>query len=424
LERCVVPRLRLLSLACLRAALVAAAALILADLPAAGGLDPDAVRQAVLLIGAGAAVGAAAAGFQTHPRRALGLIPIAATGLFGALLAAVFNPLPWFPILAMTLGLFAGVAGPAFRAATQAAVPVRLPATPIDAVGAVLALLLLALIGAGVLSPAGAWCGALAAVLGLVAFAAWLLLFIPALELVVEWLVWPMYDIVAHGPGADRIPRRGPLLVVANHSSYADPFWVSKVVPRKVVPMMTSVFYDLPGLRWMMGHLVGAIRVQAATFRREAPELREVVDRLRRGRCVLLFPEGTLRKREEQLLLPFGQGIWHILKELPQTPVVVCWIEGGWGSFASYCAGPPMKNKRLDFRRRIDIYLSEPLILDALMLADHRTTRDHLRRACLACRRGLGLAAPREDVPSDACNGQGSDEAAEAQPDRSVNERS
>ena len=81
--------------------------------------------------------------------------------------------------------------------------------------------------------------------------------------------------------------------------------------------------------------------------------------------------------------MPFGQGAWHILKELPQTPVVVCWIEGGWGSWASYRGGPPMKNKRLDFRRRIDIYVDEARPLDAAVLAGHHATRDHLRRACL-----------------------------------------
>ncbi len=205
-----------------------------------------------------------------------------------------------------------------------------------------------------------------------------------------------MYDVRVHGPGADRTPRRGPLLVIANHSSYADPFWLSIILPRKVTPLMTSVFYDLPVLHWLTAHLIHAIRVQASAFRREAPELHEAADVLRRGGCVLLFPEGGLRRREDQVLMPFGQGAWHILKELPQTPVVVCWIEGGWGSWASYRGGPPMKNKRLDFRRRIDIYVDEPRPLDAAVLADHHTTRAYLRRACLECRRRLGLPAPDE----------------------------
>jgi 1-acyl-sn-glycerol-3-phosphate acyltransferase len=160
---------------------------------------------------------------------------------------------------------------------------------------------------------------------------------------------------------------------------------------------MTSVFYDLPVIRWLMVYAVGAIRVQKGAFRREAPELRQAVERLRRGGCILLFPEGILRRKEEQLLMPFGQGVWHILSELPQTPVVVCWIEGGWGSFASYRGGPPMKQKSLDWRRPIDIAVAEPRVLDAAVLADHRTTRAALRQACLDCRVWLGLPIPEEE---------------------------
>ncbi|HVS37401.1 MAG TPA: lysophospholipid acyltransferase family protein [Gemmataceae bacterium] len=395
-------RLRLIGLACLRAAVVGVAAVVLADMLAVQAAS-DEPRRLALLIGVGAAVGCAVAAFQLHPRRSLGLAPVAATGLAVALCAAAFSSVSWSPAFCVTLGLFAGLAGAALRAVVQEATPRRLPALPIDAVGAGVMLFLLARIATGGLAPSAWWCGLLAAVCGATAIVAWLTAFVPTVELLVEIAVWPMYDIRACGPGADRIPRRGPLLIIANHTAYADPFWLSKIVPRKATPMMTSLFYDLPVIHWLMVHLVRAIRVQASSFRREAPELQEAVKVLRRGGCVLLFPEGGLRSREEQLLKPFGQGAWHILKELPQTPVVVCWIEGGWGSWASYRGGPPMKNKRLDFRRPIDIFVDEARPLDAAVLADHHTTRAHLRQACLECRRRLGLPTPHETEKPEHC---------------------
>ncbi len=376
--------LRRIDSACFRAAVVAAAA-------AALGRTPP-----VLATGVGAAVGCAAAGFQVNPHRSLGLVPLASTGLFALLLAAALSDAPWSWGFCLSLGLFVGAAGPALRAILQAVVPQRLPAAPIDAAAAVLTLLPFALIEKGALVPAGRWCDFLTAASGVAAVAAWGLLAVPTLELAVEWILWPMYRIRAHGPGAGRMPRRGPLLIVANHSSYGDPFWLSVIAPRKTTPMMTSVFYDLPVIHWLMVHAVRAIRVQAGRFRREAPELAEAAAVLRRGGCVLLFPEGALRKGETPLLGPFGQGVWHILKEAPRTPVVVCWVEGGWGSFASYRGGPPMKNKRLDWRRPIDIAVAEPCPLDPAVLADHHTTRAHLRRACLECRQWLGLPIPDE----------------------------
>jgi 1-acyl-sn-glycerol-3-phosphate acyltransferase len=134
-------------------------------------------------------------------------------------------------------------------------------------------------------------------------------------------------------------------------------------------------------------------------FRREAPELREAVEVLRQGGCVLMFPEGILRRKEKLILRQFGQGVWHILREVPDTPVQVLWIEGGWGSYLSYRNGPPGKGKRMDFWRRIDVAVPEAERLDAEVLVDHRTTRRYLMRKCLESRRILGLDVPEGPIP-------------------------
>src|SRR5262249_54904465 len=142
------------------------------------------------------------------------------------------------------------------------------------------------------------------------------------------------------------------------------------------------------------------IRVQDATFRREAPELQEAIEVLRRGDCVLLFPEAILRRKEELMLRQFGRGVWHILRAVPQTPVVVCWIEGGWGSYTSYKNGPPMPHKSLDWRRKIDIAVTEPQVLEPSLLADQRATRRYLMRVCREARGFLGLPVPPDSAVS------------------------
>jgi 1-acyl-sn-glycerol-3-phosphate acyltransferase len=168
--------------------------------------------------------------------------------------------------------------------------------------------------------------------------------------------------------------------------------------------MLSSNFFDLPGLRWFMVHIFKAIRVEAGRIRRELPELEEAIRRLDEGRCVVVFPEGWMRRREEMPLRHFGQGVWHILRARPQTPVVVCWIEGNWGSCFSHKDGPPMKTKKFDLRRPIDIVVSEPHTLPADVLDDQQSTRGRLMRECLGLRRELGLesfqALPQsEDEP-------------------------
>jgi 1-acyl-sn-glycerol-3-phosphate acyltransferase len=394
----------LVGLSAFQALLIVASAVLVAE-----ALGPEGagwgLPQVLQMVGLGLALGGAAASLQGHPHRSLGLVPYGAAGAALAIPWALLEVEPGdAPDAAcFLLGLAGGLVLVPLRAAYLAALPADARGNGAALSNAATVQLTAALAGAllalGEVGP-GAPFALLAGLACLGAVLTGWLLCMPAIEVVVELALLRMYRIRAHGPGAGRLPQSGPLLLVANHSSYADPLWLGKVVPRRLTPMMTSVFYDKPVLRWLMRRVVGAIRVQAGRFRREAPELQEAVTALRGGRCVLIFPEGILRRTEEKLLRPFGQGAWHILREVPEAPVVVCWIEGGWGSFASYRGGPPMKNKKLDRGLHIDIAFSEPRPLPAEVLADQRATRTYLMRACLDCRRHLGLEVP--PLPGDA----------------------
>ncbi len=369
------------------------------------------VLETLFLVGSGSALGCAAAGIQKHPRRNLGLIAPAATGLLLALvwIAVAFagGVLPWLPCF--LLGFCGGLVNVPLRSGYLAAVPadtrgnaMSVMNTAIYLLTSLLALLLVGLARLDLLTTEGAQLGFLAALAALGAVLALVLLFRQTLENIFDVVLWPIYRVRARGPGVGHMPARGPLLVVANHTSYADPIFVGKIVPQLIHPMMTSVFYDVPVVRWWLVNVFRVIRVEATTYRREAPELTEAVAMLKNGECVVIFPEAMLRRTPEQLLRAFGQGVWHILREVPETPVVVLWIEGGFGTFFSYWNGPPCKNKRFDFWRHIDIGVSEVHPLPPSILVDHRTTRDYLRRTCLECRRYLGLEMPTETKDKEA----------------------
>jgi 1-acyl-sn-glycerol-3-phosphate acyltransferase len=376
---------------------------------------PDGLRgmlTAVVLAGVGAALGSATAALVANPRRCLGLVPLGAAGLVAALLWALAvvspdGPVPAVPCL--LLGFMSGLINAPLRAAYLAAVPAdargnatAVMNTAIYVMTVVLAGLLVGVTHAGLLDSALAQLVFLTVLATLGAVVAGVYLLPPLFELACAWMMLPLYRIRAHGPGLEHVPTTGPLLVVSNHSAYVDPFWIGKVMPRKITPMMTSIFYDRPLLRWLMRWVVRAIRVQEARFRREAPELAEAVGVLRRGGCVLVFPEGMLRRKEVPMLKRFGQGVWHILRQAPSTPVLVCWIEGGWGSYPSYRGGPPFTNKRMDHGRPIDVALAVPVVLPEEVLADHRATRAYLMKACLECRRHLGLEVPAEPEAESA----------------------
>jgi 1-acyl-sn-glycerol-3-phosphate acyltransferase len=360
------------------------------------GVDRISLPRVLLVVSAGVAVGAVLAGVQRDLRRSLGQVPFVASGLLLSLAWLAFSvDQPLLPCLA--LGAFGGAVSVPLRANLQAA-------TPADARGNSMAVmntanylsmtaLSVAIAGlaiVNVLTPVGQiWTLAGLAALG--AGIAWWILRREAMEFFFEIVLWPMYRIRGAGPGLASFPVAGPVLIIANHACWLDPMFLAKVLPRKLIPMMTSDFYDLPLMRWMMKNVVEAIRVQASSFRREAPEIADAVAALDGGEGVVIFPEGRMRRRDNVPIWQFGQGVVQILKQRPATPVVICWIENNWGSFTSYRGGAPTKNKRPDLWRHIDVAVSEPIICDPVLLEDQRATRAQLRRLCLEARKGLGL---------------------------------
>lgn len=236
-------------------------------------------------------------------------------------------------------------------------------------------------------------------------------LFRPWLELTLEVLVWGAYAVRGRGPGLVDFPRTGPCLVIANHACWMDPGFLGKVIPRPITPMMTAAFYDLPVLRQIMVAF-GVIRVPEKAMKRDTSELQEAVAALDRGECVVIFPEGYLRRTEEQPLRRYGQGVWQILKARPGTPVFACWIEGAWGSYTSYYNGKPTKNKSVDVRRPILVGVSAGETVPADVLTEHLRTRIYLMNRTIASRAYLDLPElPRYDVPAKS-----EDRAEEADP--------
>lgn len=399
-------RISLLFLAGFWGLLMAGSGAIFAFTHALSLSDPQIdLLQALLLVAFGSAAGAFLAGFQGHPRRALGLVPIGSLGMLAALAWAGWSR-DSLDEPALMLGFMAGLVIVPLRAMYQGSVPADARGNALAVSNTanyflviVMALPVYGLTQAEFITGKGqVWLiAALAA--GAALTAGWLF-FREILELMAEFLAWPLYRIKGRGPGLVDFPMQGPSLVVVNHSAWLDPVWLAKVLPRRLTPMMTSIFYDKPILRWLMVRVVHAIRVEASGFRREAPELQEAILALDRGQCVVVFPEGRMRRRDNQLLHRFGQGIWHILRERPATPVVPCWIEGGWGSYFSYCNGPPTSNKPFDRWRRIDVAVSEPEIISSDVLADHRATRTHLMKACLRAREYLGLKSTSAPAPT------------------------
>jgi 1-acyl-sn-glycerol-3-phosphate acyltransferase len=340
-------------------------------------------------------MGVVVSGIHHHPFRIIGIAPLAALGI---LVCAIIgqSESDWHgPAVAMAL--FIGLAYVPLLTAFQVN---QSEATRghggalLHAGWSLLTFALLAVLLTHRADPSAAKLGVGRAVLVLAiigALFAVLVFFREMFEFIVGLLLFPMYQVRAFGPGAHQLPWRGPVLVIANHAAWLDPLFLGKFVPAPITPMMISRFYDLPVISWFVRKVVGAIRVPDVAMRKDAPEINEAIAALDRGKCVIIFPEAWLRRKEESELRRFGRGIWQILKARPNTPIFACWIDGNWGSFFSFKNGPPMKNKRIDILRKIRVAVLEPFCVDTKTLEEHMATRTALMKKVLEARALFGL---------------------------------
>jgi 1-acyl-sn-glycerol-3-phosphate acyltransferase len=342
-----------------------------------------------------ATVGGLVSGLNRHPFRHGGFVLCGALIVAGSILCLRFWDPGLGPLLGLGFGLGLSIA-PLVNFYLTWTTPRRygVAASLIVAVACAAAFVLAAILvnlGDDAAAARTPLLDILVVVTGLAAGGSLASFFRPAMEGTAEILLWFAYRIRAYGPGLDHLPTRGPCLLIGNHAAWFDPLFLAKFAPAPITPMMTSKFYDLPILAWLMRHVIGTIRVPDKSLRHEAPELKEAVAALDRGECVVLFPEGFLRRKEDVPLRRFGRGVWQILSDRPQTPIFACWIEGSWGSYFSYRSGPPTKGKRFDFWRPIRVGVTGPIVVDAALLKDHMATRTFLMRQVAEARRPLGL---------------------------------
>ena len=127
---------------------------------------------------------------------------------------------------------------------------------------------------------------------------------------------------------ADRVPREGPLVIVANHLNIIDPILVCAVTPRRLRPMAKRELFETPLVGWLCW-LYGAFPVRR--FSADLGALRAGRNHLRAGEAVLVHPEGTRsRTYELQPALP-GSAMMALLGGAPVVPVAITGTEAVTG---------------------------------------------------------------------------------------------
>lgn len=163
--------------------------------------------------------------------------------------------------------------------------------------------------------------------------------------------------------GVEHIPIHGPLVVVPNHQTFADPVLVTIPIRRRVYYMAWRQLFQVPGL----GRLIRLLRAFPVELdARDPGAVREARRRLvDEDAVVMIFPEGGRSK--DGTLGRFHLGAFRLAASLgvPALPVT---IAGGHESW------PP--GRRLPRRGRITITYHPPLCIDTA--ADPRAAAQDL----------------------------------------------
>jgi 1-acyl-sn-glycerol-3-phosphate acyltransferase len=127
--------------------------------------------------------------------------------------------------------------------------------------------------------------------------------------------------------GVRHIPASGPLLIISNHVTYADPVLVSIPVRRRVYYMAWNALFDVPGLAWLIRRLRAfPVEIESADPR----ATREALRLLQAGQAVMIFPEGG--RSPDGRLQRFKPGAFRLACSLG-TPMLPVTIVGGHESW-------------------------------------------------------------------------------------------
>jgi 1-acyl-sn-glycerol-3-phosphate acyltransferase len=109
--------------------------------------------------------------------------------------------------------------------------------------------------------------------------------------------------------GKSNLPTTGPVLLVANHTSYLDPPLVGITSSRWVAFLAQAGLAKLAPVRWWLAQM-GVTLIDRSAPSKEA--LRLLADCLKAGEVVGVFPEGT--RSSDGSIGPFRNGVEFLVR--------------------------------------------------------------------------------------------------------------
>ncbi|MBI4342420.1 MAG: 1-acyl-sn-glycerol-3-phosphate acyltransferase [Candidatus Omnitrophica bacterium] len=120
--------------------------------------------------------------------------------------------------------------------------------------------------------------------------------------------------------GQEHVPQHGAFIVAANHASFLDPPLIGAACPRRVRFMARA---DLYTRAWLAAYMRSVRCISVRRGEADLGAIRQVLQALRQGEPVAIFPEGG-RQRDGQLgRAKRGVGLLAGLARMPVVPALI-----------------------------------------------------------------------------------------------------
>lgn len=166
-----------------------------------------------------------------------------------------------------------------------------------------------------------------------------------------------IFKLGYHGKlyGLENIPQSGGFIFAGNHVSYLDPPLIAVHANRQPVYSFARNTLFKKGIGWFFKRLymIGVDRDKGSDIH----SIKRVLQLLKEGNPVLMFPEGTRSPTGVLQRAKKGIGLFVMKANVPVVPVRI------FGSFEAW----PKGAKRPNFKPNISIIYGKPLMPEAFL---------------------------------------------------------
>ncbi|MFD1406980.1 lysophospholipid acyltransferase family protein [Kroppenstedtia eburnea] len=129
----------------------------------------------------------------------------------------------------------------------------------------------------------------------------------------------------------ERLPEKGPAILVANHNSHLDTLVMMTLFPLRMLNRIRPVaaadyFLKNRWLAWFSLNIMHIIPLRRKGGQKSRDLFQGITTALTRGDLVILYPEGS--RGEPERLQRYKSGIYHLARECPAVPIYPIFMHG------------------------------------------------------------------------------------------------